>query len=112
MVGTVSSATSNKQLTSYYESLRSNVISILGHVKVPNEMESSMSGATSKENFDSYLTKLQTICTDNMNNEEVKPIHYHHSHHHGGTSGVGTTSDPMKFSSQAAAAAAVMPSSI
>ena len=36
---------------------------------------------TSKENFDSYLTKLQTICTETMSNEEVKPIQ-HHGHHH------------------------------
>ncbi len=75
---------SNKQLTSYYESLRSNVMSILGGgMKVPNEMEAAASMASSmgmgvgmgmgaataastKDNFDSYLSKLQTICTDNV----------------------------------------------
>ena len=57
-------------------------MSILGQVKVPavgpvsNEMEAtSMVGGfnPSKDNFDSYLTKLQTICTETMSNEEVKP---------------------------------------
>lgn len=28
---------------------------------------------TNKENFDSYFSKLQTICTDNMN-DDVKPV--------------------------------------
>jgi hypothetical protein len=46
------------------------MISILGHVKMPvPESESNIS----KENFDSYFSKLQTICTDNMN-EDVKPV--------------------------------------
>lgn len=79
---------SSKQLSSYYESLRSNVMSILGQVKVSgsNEMmhepavaasmSSSSTTMSSKENFDSYLTKLQTICTENMNSEEVKPINH------------------------------------
>ena len=80
MVG--SNSSNSKQLSSYYESLRSNVMSILGQVKVPcnsNEMvvdPSNMAAAhgfSTKENFDSYLTKLQTICTENMS-EEVKAL--------------------------------------
>ena len=87
-------AGSNKHLSSYYESLRSNVMSILGQVKVPppgsvaacNDMEataSTLGGCfnPSKENFDSYLTKLQTICTETMSNEEVKPHHPAATHH-------------------------------
>ena len=49
-------------------------MSILGQVKVPNSNEidpHNMPGFSTKENFDSYLTKLQTICTENMG-EEVK----------------------------------------
>jgi len=63
---------------------------ILGQVKVPgppgsstacNEMEATASHLggcfnPSKENFDSYLNKLQTICTETMSNEEVKPNPY------------------------------------
>ena len=92
---------SSKHLSSYYESLRSNVMSILGQVKVPpppgstacSEMEataSSLGGCPfnpSKDNFDSYLTKLQTICTETMSNEEVKPIQHHHPHHPAATQG-------------------------
>ena len=78
---------SRKHLTSYYESLRSNVMSILGHVKVPSdEMHAGAVAAAgvcsagaavsgpSKDNFDSYLTKLQSICTETMTNDEIKPI--------------------------------------
>ena len=58
-------------------------MSILGHVKVPSgddphSMHAAASGQASKvttaDNFDSYLTKLQSICTETMTNEEVKPI--------------------------------------
>ena len=81
MVGPTPGST-NQHLSSYYESLRSNVMSILGQVKVPqgssNEMMEVSGGFNpSKENFDSYLTKLQTICTETMSNEEVKPIQHH-----------------------------------
>ena len=79
---------SRKHLTSYYESLRSNVMSILGHVKVPSEemhagavaaagvcsAGAAVSSGPSKDNFDSYLTKLQSICTETMTNDEIKPI--------------------------------------
>ena len=61
---------SRKHLTSYYESLRSNVMSILGHVKVPSEemhagavaaagvcsAGAAVSSGPSKDNFDSYLS--------------------------------------------------------
>lgn len=54
------------------------MISILGHVKMPNGAEVANNSNTSdpslsKENFDSYFSKLQTICTDNMN-DDVKPV--------------------------------------
>lgn len=47
-------------------------MSILGQVKVPNDMDSPMVGGfnPSKENFDSYLTKLQNICTENLGSED------------------------------------------
>lgn len=65
----------NARLNNYYENLRSNVMSILGHVKVPNEQDPNVVGHSGHpENFDSYLTKLQTICTDNMN-DEGKPVY-------------------------------------
>ena len=67
-------------------------MSILGQVKVPgcsNELDgSAMVGhafsatTATKEDFDSYLTKLQNICTENMGTEEVKPIQHHQHHHH------------------------------
>ena len=88
-MGPTSVSSSNKQLSSYYESLRSNVMSILGQVKVPTTHVGTNMGDlqdphgsfnASKENFDSYLTKLQNICTENMNSEEVKPIHNNQVH--------------------------------
>ena len=58
------------------------MISILGNVKMPNDTTTGtvgqgtaapMTGTTtenmSKENFDSYFSKLQNICTDNMNDD-------------------------------------------
>ena len=86
------------KLNNYYESLRSNVMSILGHVRMPNDpvsaasaglaaaasgsgtsglpgthmgssASSSMPDNISQENFDSYLSKLQTICTENMQDD-------------------------------------------
>ena len=83
------------KLNNYYESLRSNVMSILGHVRMPNDpvsaasaglaaaasgtntshmassASSTMPDNISQENFDSYLSKLQTICTENMTDEGV-----------------------------------------
>ena len=86
------------KLNNYYESLRSNVMSILGHVRMPNDpvsaasaglaaaasgtntshmtssASSSMPENISQENFDSYLSKLQTICTENMTDEGVNSV--------------------------------------
>ena len=67
-------------------------MSILGQVKVPGAGSSSNEitdyhhlnhsshnmGFSSKENFDSYLTKLQTICTENLSDEVKPPSHHHH----------------------------------
>ncbi|XP_044017133.1 mucin-5AC-like isoform X3 [Aphidius gifuensis] len=51
----------NNHLTDYYQSLRDNMITFLEHVRIP----SAPGGPPEKmgnENFDSYLTKLQTLC--------------------------------------------------
>lgn len=48
-------------MTDYYQSLRDNMITFLEHVRIPN----APGGPPEKmghENFDSYLTKLQTLC--------------------------------------------------
>ncbi|XP_017770794.1 PREDICTED: myelin transcription factor 1 isoform X2 [Nicrophorus vespilloides] len=76
----------NNNLNEYYESLRNNVITLLEHVRIPG-------GATGgggvgpvgavptpekigQENFDSYLTKLQTLCTpETYCNEENRPLY-------------------------------------
>ncbi|KAK0178623.1 hypothetical protein PV327_007499 [Microctonus hyperodae] len=52
----------NNHLSDYYQSLRDNMITFLEHVRIPN----TPGGPPEKmghENFDSYLTKLQTLCT-------------------------------------------------
>ncbi|XP_051174941.1 mucin-5AC isoform X2 [Leptopilina boulardi] len=52
----------NNNLNDYYQSLRENMITLLEHVRIPN----TPSGPPEKmghEHFDSYLTKLQTLCT-------------------------------------------------
>lgn len=121
----------NAKLNNYYENFRRDMISILGNIKMPaasgsstsvdlaapivassasstsqTATESSVSTAShiSKENFDSYFSKLQTICTDSMSEADVKPM-----------------CDQVKSAIQsnftstaaaAAAAAAVMPTSI
>ncbi|KAI4496552.1 hypothetical protein M0804_000362 [Polistes exclamans] len=59
---TTTIATRNNNLTEYYQSLRDNMITLLEHVRIPN----APGGPQEKmghENFDSYLTKLQTLCT-------------------------------------------------
>jgi hypothetical protein len=43
------------------------------HVNVKTSNEAESSSAASKDNFDSYLSKLQNICTDNLASDEVKP---------------------------------------
>lgn len=66
----------NNNLTEYYQSLRDNMISLLEHVRIPN----APGGPQEKighENFDSYLTKLQTLCTADSycTDESNRPIY-------------------------------------
>lgn len=87
--GSANSASSGKFPNSSYESLRRDMISILGQqMKMPsasgNEVDSNLglshansgsnpcatsSNTTTKDNFDSYFSKLQTICTDSSMEE-------------------------------------------
>lgn len=70
------------KLNNYYENLRTNVMSILGQVREPiippppgsngsipvtgsNPVGISGVVANTQDQFDSYLTKLQTICSEN-----------------------------------------------
>ncbi|CAB0039189.1 unnamed protein product, partial [Trichogramma brassicae] len=65
----------NNNLTDYYQSLRDNMITLLEHVRIPNSAGTgshATAGITNAapekilghhENLDSYLTKLQTLCT-------------------------------------------------
>lgn len=59
-------------LNEYYESFRNNVMSLLEHVKMPNNPTEKVGG----ENFNNYLSKLQTLCNSsgNPNDENHKPI--------------------------------------
>lgn len=73
----------NAKLNNYFESLRTNVISsIIGHARMPSEPEATTAAAAAAaalnpEHFDNYLTKLQTICTENMGEAEAgKPAVY------------------------------------
>lgn len=63
----------NAKLSDYYENLRTNVFSILGPkpvMRVPSEQDN-----LSQEKYDSYLTKLQNICTEQVGEEGgVKPV--------------------------------------
>lgn len=64
----------NNNLNEYYESLRNNVITLLEHVRIPNG--STAPEKMNHENFDSYLSKLQTLCTpDGYCTEENRPIY-------------------------------------
>lgn len=68
----------NNNLNEYYESLRNNVITLLEHVRIPNSTNSCMPGEkVGAENFDSYLSKLQSLCTpaDGYCPEENRPIY-------------------------------------
>ena len=49
----------------YYESLRSNFISLLDHVRLPQFAD----GKPTPENFDSYLSRLQQLCVDSYREE-------------------------------------------
>ena len=80
------------QLTEYYESLRNNVMSLLEHVKIPGggastapapaanvvtpptTMSSVDHNRLPHENFDSYLSKIHSLCTDNYC-DDTKPIY-------------------------------------
>lgn len=54
------------QLTEYYESLRNNVMSLLEHVKLPGGGGAPPPNERlSHDNFDSYLSKIHSLCTDN-----------------------------------------------
>ncbi|CAL4123021.1 unnamed protein product, partial [Meganyctiphanes norvegica] len=56
------------QLTEYYESLRNNVMSLLEHVKIPGggtTTTTTTGERISHDNFDSYLSKIHSLCTDN-----------------------------------------------
>ncbi|XP_055681980.1 myelin transcription factor 1 isoform X2 [Lutzomyia longipalpis] len=63
----------NSNLNDYYESLRNNVITLLEHVRIPNGGPPEKMG---HENFDSYLSKLQSLCTpDGYCPDENRPIY-------------------------------------
>lgn len=66
----------NNNLNEYYESLRNNVITLLEHVRLPN----GSGGGQEKlghENFDSYLSKLQTLCAPDgyCSDESNRPLY-------------------------------------
>ncbi|XP_044754862.1 myelin transcription factor 1 isoform X2 [Coccinella septempunctata] len=64
----------NNNLNEYYESLRNNVITLLEHVRLPGGGPNPEK--IGQENFDSYLTKLQTLCTpESYCNEDSRPLY-------------------------------------
>ncbi|XP_053625252.1 myelin transcription factor 1 isoform X3 [Plodia interpunctella] len=79
----------NNNLNEYYESLRNNVITLLEHVRIPGggPAPPAAGGAPAPpppgpgekpahDNFDSYLTKLQTLCSpDGYCPDENRPIY-------------------------------------
>ncbi|CAG4908402.1 unnamed protein product [Colias eurytheme] len=81
----------NNNLNEYYESLRNNVITLLEHVKIPGGGTAHVASAPgtpgappppgvgekpAHDNFDSYLTKLQTLCSpDGYCPDENRPIY-------------------------------------
>ncbi|CAG9861859.1 unnamed protein product [Phyllotreta striolata] len=68
-------------LNEYYESLRNNVITLLEHVRLPGGAAGGVPAAATpekigQENFDSYLSKLQTLCTpDGYCTDENRPLY-------------------------------------
>ncbi|GAB0092655.1 hypothetical protein DMENIID0001_076680 [Sergentomyia squamirostris] len=63
----------SSNLNDYYESLRNNVITLLEHVRIPNGGPPEKMG---HENFDSYLSKLQSLCTpEGYCPDENRPIY-------------------------------------
>lgn len=92
------STTNNNNLNEYYESLRNNVITLLEHVRIPGSnsgggsgggvgggVSGSSSGIISghhmdpkmgHEHFDSYLSKLQSLCSqDGYCTDENRPMY-------------------------------------
>lgn len=67
----------SNNLKDYYHSLRENVITILEHVRIPNAPGGAHQEKMSHENFDSYLTKLQTLYTPDgyCADESNRPIY-------------------------------------
>lgn len=74
----------NSNLNEYYESLRNNVITLLEHVRIPGGGAAPAPPAPAPaapdkpahDNFDSYLTKLQTLCSpDGYCPDENRPIY-------------------------------------
>uniref|UniRef100_A0A6P7FE11 Myelin transcription factor 1 isoform X2 n=1 Tax=Diabrotica virgifera virgifera TaxID=50390 RepID=A0A6P7FE11_DIAVI len=70
----------SNNLNEYYESLRNNVITLLEHVRLPGASSVGPGGPTAEkigqENFDSYLSKLQTLCTpDGYCSDENRPLY-------------------------------------
>lgn len=73
-------------LSEYYESLRNNVMSLLEHVKLPGSTTTSMvsTGVSTTmagdhrlgpaDHFDSYLSKIHSLCTDNFC-DEPRPLY-------------------------------------
>ncbi|XP_069960898.1 serine-rich adhesin for platelets [Cherax quadricarinatus] len=62
------------QLTEYYESLRNNVMSLLEHVKLPGSGTTPNNDRIGHDNFDSYLSKIHSLCTDNYC-EDSRPLY-------------------------------------
>ncbi|CAO1338452.1 unnamed protein product [Diamesa hyperborea] len=70
----ISQRTNN--LNEYYESLRNNVITLLEHVRIPPN--STPNEKLGHENFDSYLSKLQSLCSSDGQTycpEDNRPIY-------------------------------------
>ncbi|XP_064210937.1 suppression of tumorigenicity 18 protein isoform X2 [Tribolium castaneum] len=65
----------SNNLNEYYESLRNNVITLLEHVRLPGGAPTPEK--IGQENFDSYLTKLQTLCTPSEGycSDENRPLY-------------------------------------
>lgn len=62
------------QLTEYYESLRNNVMSLLEHVKLPGGGGTVNNDRIGPDNFDSYLSKIHSLCTENYC-EDNRPLY-------------------------------------
>ncbi|KAG5878993.1 hypothetical protein JTB14_026797 [Gonioctena quinquepunctata] len=62
-------------LNEYYESLRNNVITLLEHVRLPGGGVAPQE-KVGQENFDSYLSKLQTLCApEGYCSDENRPLY-------------------------------------